>query len=125
MSEEFKSPEYVGQERRQYQKTIHDVEAAFARAMVEHERRSRENVESAIEALKHDLVPNGDLRPHKDYHQAKVDAAKAEQEFWNAAKMKLVENGVGAILAVLKIVLGLALVGLMLKLGMKLPTSVL
>lgn len=54
---------------------------------------------------------------HAAYHLAKINAAKEEAEFWKSAKQELTKNGVAALFGVLKIVLTLAAIGLMYKMG--------
>lgn len=116
---------YAGEERRQYQKTIDAVEAAFTRALKDHEERERANVHTLLDELKKDAFPGGEPTPHKAYHQSKIDAARAEKEFWQAAKLKLVEKGVGALFHVIWIALGLVVLGLCMKLGIKPPEGLL
>lgn len=55
---------------------------------------------------------------HAAYHQAKINAAKEEAEFWKSAKLELTKNGVAALFGVLKIILTLAALGMMYKLGL-------
>lgn len=114
-----------GEERRQYEKTIEAVEAAFSRALKDHEERERAKVHALINELKVDAFPGGEPTPHKAYHQSKIDAARAEKEFWQAAKLKLVEKGVGALFHVVWIAFGLMILGLGMKLGIKLPGGIL
>lgn len=113
-------PEWNGEERREYHRTIHDVEAAFNRALLEHEVRERENVDKLVEQLKHDMVPNGNTYHHREYHQRKIDAAKAEEQFWITAKGELFKRGLSAFLTVVAVVIGLAVTGFLYKLGIKL-----
>lgn len=63
-----------------------------------------------------------DFFGHHIDHKARMEAAKAEKDFWDAAKKELMKHGVSSLVAVLKVVLVLALAGISLKLGMvKLP----
>lgn len=55
---------------------------------------------------------------HRDYHQAKINAAREEAEFWKAAKMELTKIGVSALVGVLKTLLVLTLIGILYKLGL-------
>lgn len=64
--------------------------------------------------------PDG-VDAHGAYHQKVNAAAKAEEEFWRAAKMNLLEHGLNGVFWVFVIVAGLALAGLMTKLGIPLP----
>lgn len=61
--------------------------------------------------------PDGPVK-HFEYHQAKINAAKEEAEFWKTAKVELTKAGVSTLVSVIKTVLVLALVGLMYKLGL-------
>lgn len=61
--------------------------------------------------------PDGPER-HRDYHQAKINSAKEEAEFWKTAKIELTKAGVSTLVGVLKTILVLALVGLLYKLGL-------
>lgn len=68
---------------------------------------------AAVEAA----FPDGPER-HRDYHQAKINSAKEEAEFWKTAKIELTKAGVSTLVGVLKTILVLALVGLLYKLGL-------
>lgn len=104
---------YCGPDRR----SVTELEVTFDKKLREHEVREQERIEALIDALKHDAFPDG-LEKHRDYHQAKINAAKDEAEFWKAAKLELTKVGVSTIAGVLKIILGLAFVGLLYKLGL-------
>ena len=77
------------------------VERALAKQMVIHEEREREMWARAF--------PEGDPESHRNYHQAKIDAAEAEKEFYQSLKMKLAEAGA---LGALKLVLWLMMMGI-------------
>ena len=77
------------------------VERALEKQLSQHEIREREMWERAF--------PRGNLEAHREYHQAKIDASKAEQEFYQSLKMKLAEAGA---LGALKLVLWLMMVGI-------------
>ena len=89
----------------------------FRRFMAEHEDRARE-MKSAILA---DAFPGGELLPHKAFHQSKIDAAKAEKEFWEAAKVEVFKRGLSGVMYALWMVVCLALLGLSVKLGAPIP----
>ena len=89
----------------------------FKKLMAEHESREREMKESILS----DAFPGGELLPHKAFHQSKIDAAKAEKEFWEVAKVEVFKRGVGGVMHVLWILAGLALLGLSVKLGVPIP----
>ena len=86
---------YTGEERRKHRTMkVEAIEAIVERLMnkviAEHEARERimwnETMDKAF--------PGGDPDAHRDYHQTKIDAAKAEQEFWTTIKARLVETGI-------------------------------
>lgn len=108
---------YEGEERREFQRTIYDVEKAFEAKLRDHEEREEERAKLLIQAMFATAFPDGAAK-HYDYHLSKINAAKEEAEFWKAAKLKLIEGGVGAIAGVVKTILVLALVGLLYKLGL-------
>ena len=59
--------------------------------------------------------------PHKAYHQSKIDAAKAEKEFWEVAKVEVFKRGLGGVISALRVVVSLALLGLCMKIGLPIP----
>lgn len=102
-------------------RTIAEVETAFEHKLREHEEREKTWLIEYVETAKQEILagfPGGDLSGHCNYHQAKIDAAREEKEFWKLAKLKLVERGVGTIFDVMRIVAILALGGLLMKLGL-------
>lgn len=110
-------PGYKGDEHRKQGRTIADVEAAFDRKLQEHEIRERAAVQSVIDALKAEAFPDGPLK-HAEYHQAKINSAREEAEFWKTAKLELTKGGVSVVLWVVKTLLLLAGLGLLYKLGL-------
>ena len=109
--------EYTGEEKRRQGRTLADVEAAFDRKLQDHEVRERAAAQSVIEALKAEAFPDGPQK-HAEYHQAKINTAKEEAEFWRAAKAELTKVGIKALTGVIKTVLLLALAGLLYKIGL-------
>lgn len=112
---------YCGPERRNRETLqMEAIEAIVERLMVKiitaHEVREQEMWSQAF--------PAGDPEAHRDYHQTKIDAAKAEQEFWSAIKLRVAETG---IIGTLRVLIYLVLIGfgaqLAAKLGM-LPSFV-
>ena len=57
------------------------------------------------------------------YREDKIDAAKAEKEFWDTAKKALITNGVSGIFALVKVILLLAALGLTVKFSMPETTA--
>ena len=92
----------------------------FKRLMAEHEKNEFEQQNAMLKKCMAGF-PNDDPVPHRDYHQRKIDAAVAEREFWEAAKLKILEHGVGGVIKTIWLILGLALLGLSIKLGVKFP----
>jgi len=72
--------------------------------------------------------PNGDPLPHREYHQAKINAANAEKEaeisrkkMYEAAINKITEKGIEGVFGVAKILFVIAIAALAVKLGVALP----
>lgn len=86
---------YAGEERRRsHTIEMKAIEAIVERLMnkviAEHEARERAVWSETMDKA----FPEGDPEAHRDYHQTKIDAAKAEQEFYATLKARLVENGI-------------------------------
>ena len=97
---------YTGPERRRAETMqMEAIEAVVERILIQqiaaHEERER--------TLWNQAFPHGDPESHREYHQAKIDAAEAEKEFYQTLKMKLAEAGA---LGALKLVLWLLMMGL-------------
>ncbi len=60
---------------------------------------------------------------HGEYHRGLIKAAQAQEEFWRAAKLKLLDHGITGILWVIVFVLGLALLGVFSKFGIAVPLT--
>lgn len=60
--------------------------------------------------------PDGvaDIYGHRNYHEAKIRAAKAEESFWTELRLELAKKGAWALILVL---LGLIVAGVAAKLG--------
>lgn len=109
--------EWDGRERREYMKTIHDVEAAFNRALEDHEEREKRNLEAALDELKKDAFPDGPAN-HKNAHQAMINAAQAQERFWNELKLDIAKKGTWGLLIT---VVGLLMLGIAVKFGLTRP----
>ena len=101
--------EYTGTERR---KRPDNIEQLFR----EHEEREREMSEELRKEF-FNAFPNGDLDGHRQYHEAKIRAAQAEEAFWQAARSEALKQGMAGVFAGIKWVVILALVGLAYKFG--------
>ncbi len=91
--------------------TLDDVEELFAI----HEQREKEMFDKLLAAF-----PDGPEK-HREYHQKLINAAKAEEEFWQTAKVELLKRGISGALYILGIVGGLVLLGLSAKFGFAIP----
>lgn len=87
--------------------TIKDVEDLFAK----HEEREREMFDQILAAF-----PDGPEK-HREYHQKLINAAKAEEEFWHAARIELMKRGITGVLWVLGVVISLVAIGISAKFG--------
>lgn len=94
--------------------------ADFKKLMREHEENEAK-LKAEMVAQFMAAFPDEDPIGHCAFHQDKIDAARAEKEFWDAAKLKVLEAGVSGLAKAIWIILGLAVFGLSLKLGLKVP----
>ena len=85
-------------------------------ALAIHSQEEREYIESVLKRA----FPHG-VDEHAAYHDKAFKAAEAQEEFWRAAKMRLLDKGISGVLTAIAIVLGLAVLGLATKLGFPLP----
>ena len=92
----------------------------FKRFLYEHEQRDAACKDEMLAEFR-SAFPNGEPLPHKAYHQSKIDAAKAEREFWELAKVEVFKRGLSGIMHVLWMLAGLAILGLSVKLGVQIP----
>lgn len=98
------------------------VRSAIGSTIQEHEKRELENFDQRILELKRELVPDGDTRPHRDFHQRLIDTDNEQREFWKAARLKLLDRGVSVIFVAVKILAVMAFAGLLLKAGVAMST---
>lgn len=101
-------------ERRAQGRTIRDVEAAFDRQLQEHELREQARIKDLLDQLKVDAFPDG-AEAHRAAHQAMIDAAKQEAEFWRGLKVEIAKKSIWGILQILVI---LVAAGVAAKLGL-------
>lgn len=94
----------IGQELKDY------IRAEFA----DHEARERR----AYRELFDQAFPEGDLAGHRAYHEARIEAAKAEEEFWRVAKETLIKKGVTSLVWLVGVIASLAVLGLAVNLGL-------
>ena len=67
-----------------------------------------------------EAFPDG-VENHCDYHKSKIEAAKAEKEFWDTAKKEIIKKGIGGLFHLVWIIGGLILIGASVKYGISLP----
>ena len=101
---------YTGPKRRIRSQTVEEVEAAFDQALKNHEIREQEHFDKFCAAA----FPDGP-EAHKTAHQAMLDAARAEKEFWQGLKSDVAKRSIFGILQILVILL---VAGLAAKLGL-------
>lgn len=109
--------DYAGQNRRKATKTIDQLELDILHMFEQFESRQRQLIREMREEMLSGF-PNGDLKAHADFHEARNRAAKAEEEFWRAAKSEALKQGVSGAIAVLKAVGVLALLAMAYKVGL-------
>jgi len=105
---------YDGPERRAHIKSLAEVELAFERQLRDHEEREAARMSSLLNALKVEAFPDG-AEAHKAAHQAMINAAKDQADFWKGLKQEVAKRSLGGILHVLIV---LMFAGLALKLGL-------
>lgn len=79
-------------------------------ALALHSQEERKHVAEAIAEVMR-AFPDG-VDTHRGYHQSKIEAAKAEKEFWDTAKKAVITNGISGVFTLIKIILLLAALGL-------------
>ena len=110
--------EYTGPNRRVYSKTLEQLEVDIKQMLKDHEEREKAWINKLIDDLKTEAFPDGNLTGHCDYHESKIRAAQAEEEFWHTAKSEALKHGISGLFAVGKWVLILSLLGLAYKVGL-------
>lgn len=66
------------------------------------------------EAFPKDEQGNIDARGHREFHEAAIESAKAEEKFWRELRQDLIRKGLWSVLLV---VIGLILTGAAVKMG--------
>jgi hypothetical protein len=74
-------------------------------------------VDEVRDAFVKDDQGNPDFFGHYSDHYTRMQAAKAEKQFWDTAKQESVKNGVSTLITIIKVALVLAVLGLAYKLG--------
>lgn len=115
--EHIVTPDYAGPERRRYLKTLEQHEADIVEMFRQHEGRERKWADE----IRADLLkafPGEDIKGHCEYHELKLRAARAEEEFWHTAKSEALKYGISGLFSVGRWIMILAIVGLAYKLGL-------
>ena len=101
---------YSGHERRRLETIqMEAIEAVVERLMAKLIAQHEVNERAMWDEWMTRAFPEGDPESHRAYHQAKITAAKAEQEFYQTLKVKLAEAGV---LGLLRMIIWLLMMGL-------------
>lgn len=95
---------YSGPERRALARSVSEVEEAFDRKLRDHEQRESARLKALIKQLEKDAFPDG-AAAHRLAHQAMIDAAVAEKEFWNGLKADIAKKSIWGILQILTVLL--------------------
>lgn len=95
-----------------YSEISDDIKRFVREELAAHEKREQDFIESILDAF-----PGRDVKGHHDYHDSKIKAAKAEEEFWHTAKTVVIQQGIAGLFAVLKWVAVLTFLGLAFKFG--------
>ena len=107
---------YAGPERRKYVKTMEQLELDIMKMFSEHEVKEQKWIKEVKDGIL-GAFPDGDIYGHHDYHESKMRAIKAEEEFWHTAKSEALKHGITGLFAVGKWIVVLTLVGLAYKIG--------
>jgi len=86
-------------------------------ALAMHSLEERKYIDAAVGSVLM-AFPKADVKGHHDYHDRRIKAAEAEEEFWRTAKQEMIKAGVNGMLKVLWLVLCLAALGLTVKFTM-------
>ena len=92
--------------------TLDDLDEALETHAIKEREYVKQVMDSILKAF-----PNGDIEGHHAYHESKIRAARAEEEFWQTAKSEALKHGVAGLFVVGKWILILAAVGLAYKVG--------
>ncbi len=96
--------DYAGEERRSYGKALIAVEVAFDQKLHDHELRMQQRLDQLLKDFEIDAFPDG-TQSHRAAHQAMIDAAKQEAEFWRSLKVEMAKKSIWGILQILSILL--------------------
>lgn len=103
------SDAYLGQERRRAPRSFAELEEIVDRKFREHEEREVAMIDERLGVLKEEAFPDGPAA-HKQAHQAMIDAANAQKEFWHSLKNEIITKSIWGILRILAILLAAGVV---------------
>lgn len=103
------SDPYSGEERRRAPRNFAELEELVDRKFREHEERETAMVEERLSVLKEEAFPDGAIA-HRQAHQAMIDAANAQKEFWQSLKNEIITKSIWGILRILAILLAAGIV---------------
>ena len=72
-----------------------------------------DEISTCVLAIK-SAFPDGDLEGHRQYHEARIKAAVAEEAFWKDLKLDVAKKGAWGLIT---IIVGLIILGISTKLG--------
>lgn len=110
-------PKYAGPERRKRPENIEQLETSIMHMFRDHEEQER-LMTADLRKEFFAAFPNGDLEGHCAYHNAKIRAAMAEEQFWQSAKSEALKHGISGLFAVIKWLAILAVLGAAYKVGL-------
>lgn len=116
VTEKYTGPDRRSEDRRNGAKSIAELEQYIDDRFAEHEVKEQLWI-SQLRNTFAGAFPNGDMAGHRMFHERRIEAAKAEEAFWRAAKEEGVKRGVGILFEAIKIVMLLSLLGLAYKMG--------
>lgn len=86
--------------------------ADLEKLLMEHETREEERFAQILAGF-----PDGPEN-HREYHQKLINAARAEEEFWQTAKVELMKKGISIAWDIIKWVGIMAFLGILTKYGL-------
>lgn len=94
--------------------SIATLQLIFERQLREHEKREEEHIQRLFDRFGEEAFPDG-ATAHRAAHNAMIEAAKAEKEFWQGLKTEIAKK---SLFGILRIIAVLAVAGLLAKFGL-------
>lgn len=104
----------MSDERRMNERTMLEIEQAFDWKLRDHEQREQERFAKLVDAIVHEAFPDG-AAAHRIAHQAMIDAANSEADFWRGLKLEIAKKSIWGVLQILLI---LTIAGVAAKFGL-------